>query len=39
LFDVALHVLNHGTGFDLNTRRPFKAAELGEPVAPALHVP
>jgi cyanophycinase len=25
LFDVALHVLNHGTGFDLGTRRPFKA--------------
>ena len=25
LFDVALHVLNHGTGFDLATRRPFKA--------------
>ena len=24
LFDVALHVLNHGTGFDLSTRRPFK---------------
>jgi cyanophycinase len=24
LFDVALHVLNHGTGFDLGTRRPFK---------------
>jgi cyanophycinase len=24
LFDVALHVLNHGTGFDLNTRRPSK---------------
>lgn len=24
LFDVALHVLNHGTGFDLMTRRPFK---------------
>ena len=24
LFDVALHVLNNGTGFDLSTRRPFK---------------
>jgi cyanophycinase len=24
LFDVALHVLNHGTGFDLGSRRPFK---------------
>ena len=23
LFDVALHVLNHGTGFDLGSRRPF----------------
>lgn len=26
LFDVALHVLNHGTGFDLGSRRPFKVA-------------
>jgi cyanophycinase len=25
LFDVALHVLNHGTGFDLGSRRPFRA--------------
>ena len=25
LFDVALHVLNHGCGFDLTTRRPYKA--------------
>ncbi|HYB94646.1 MAG TPA: cyanophycinase [Vicinamibacterales bacterium] len=25
LFDVRLHVLNHGTGFDLGSRRPFKA--------------
>jgi cyanophycinase-like exopeptidase len=39
LFDVALHVLNHGTGFDLNSRRPFKAAEVGTSVAPALQVP
>lgn len=28
LFDVALHVLNHGTGLDMRTRRPFKAADL-----------
>ena len=26
LFDVTLHVLNHGTGLDLRTRRPFKCA-------------
>ena len=28
LFDVALHVLNHGTGLDMRTRRPFKAADV-----------
>ena len=28
LFDVALHVLNHGTGLDLRTRRPLKGAEV-----------
>jgi cyanophycinase len=27
LFDVALHVLNHGTGFDLASRRPFKGEQ------------
>ncbi len=26
LFDVTLHVLNHGTGLELRTRRPFKCA-------------
>ena len=26
LFDVALHVLSHNTGFDLKTRRPFSEA-------------
>jgi cyanophycinase len=24
LFDVTLHVLNHGTGFDMGSRRPFR---------------
>jgi cyanophycinase len=28
LFDVALHVLNHGTGLDMRTRRPFKASDV-----------
>jgi cyanophycinase len=28
LFDVALHVLNHGTGLDMRTRRPFKNSEV-----------
>jgi cyanophycinase len=28
LFDVALHVLNHGTGLDMRTRRPFKGSDV-----------
>ena len=28
LFDVALHVLSHGTGLDMRTRRPFKGADV-----------
>jgi cyanophycinase len=28
LFDVAFHVLNHGTGLDMRTRRPFKNADV-----------
>lgn len=28
LFDVALHVLNHGTGLDMRTRRPFKSSDV-----------
>jgi cyanophycinase len=28
LFDVALHVLNHGTSFDLNSRRPIKRLDV-----------
>lgn len=28
LFDVAFHVLSHGTGLDMRTRRPFKSADL-----------
>jgi cyanophycinase len=28
LFDVTLHVLNHGTGLDMRTRRPFKGADV-----------
>lgn len=27
LFDVALHVLNHGTGFDMGSRRPFRTTK------------
>jgi cyanophycinase len=28
LFDVTLHVLNHGTGLDMRTRRPFKNSDV-----------
>jgi cyanophycinase len=28
LFDVTLHVLNHGTGLDMRTRRPFKHSDV-----------
>jgi cyanophycinase len=36
LFDVTLHVLSHGTGLDLRTRRPFKASDSREVEQPQL---
>lgn len=36
LFDVTLHVLNHGTGLDLRTRRPFRSLESRQAGQPQL---